>query len=148
MATSFLGRRTHFELRSRLLGRIHFTRFTRCPFGIGFLPASHGTLTYCNLWDLDRAGSIYPGPRKQTLPVTKQPPQSHSVSQKTSHSSYHHSLPPIMDLSPLDTFLNSFISIVRSADIDRNAVECGDKQWSYDNLDNVSTCSALDLDEK
>jgi acyl-CoA synthetase (AMP-forming)/AMP-acid ligase II len=55
-----------------------------------------------------------------------------------------------MDSSPLDhdTFLNTFIGIARSADVDRNAVECGDERWTYGDLDNVSTGIALDLHEK
>jgi acyl-coenzyme A synthetase/AMP-(fatty) acid ligase len=55
-----------------------------------------------------------------------------------------------MDSSPLDqdTFLNTFIGIARSADVDRNAVECGDEQWTYGDLDSISTGIALDLHEK
>lgn len=55
-----------------------------------------------------------------------------------------------MESSPLDhdTFLNTFIGIARSADVDRNAVECGDEQWTYGDLDNISTGIALDLHEK
>jgi len=55
-----------------------------------------------------------------------------------------------MDSSPLDqdTFLKTFIGIARSADVDRNAVECGDEQWTYGDLDCVSTGIALDLYEK
>jgi len=55
-----------------------------------------------------------------------------------------------MDSSPLDenTFLNAFVGIARSAHIDLNVVECGDEQWTYGDLDIISTGLALELHQK
>ncbi|PPQ84949.1 hypothetical protein CVT25_004462 [Psilocybe cyanescens] len=46
------------------------------------------------------------------------------------------------------SLLNAFIDIARSRNVDRNAVECGDEQWTYGELDTVSTGIALDMHQK
>ncbi|KAF9473131.1 ketoacyl-synt-domain-containing protein [Pholiota conissans] len=47
-----------------------------------------------------------------------------------------------------NTLLNAFVSIARSGDIDRTAVECGKDCWTYGDLDVVSTGLALDIYKK
>jgi acyl-coenzyme A synthetase/AMP-(fatty) acid ligase len=43
------------------------------------------------------------------------------------------------------TLLNAFVSIAHSVDVERVAVECGQAQWTYGELDAVSSGLARDM---